>query len=137
MSIPVAALKSCGHEPRDPTEGDGVAVRTTPKVGWRGLHLALCFSFHPALPLCRILVARGQIHRYKAESLPGGSLEEPRGWGRDTAQPDLHLRADDSCHMSTEEGLVGVRRGFSREVTFELSFSGYVKKCTQDIKTFL
>ena len=78
-------------------------------------------------------MAQEQIHRYKADSLPG----EPRGWGRDTAQPDTQLRADDSRRGSTEEEFAGVRLGFSREVTFELSFSGNIKKCTQDIKTFL
>ena len=30
-----------------------------------------------------------------------------------------------------------VKLGFSREVTFELTFSGYIKKCAQGHKTFL
>lgn len=60
------------------------------------------------------------------------------GAGGGTQLNQTHSSApDDSRRGSTEEEFAGVRRGFSREVTFELSFSGYIKKCTQDIKTFL
>lgn len=77
----------------DPKEGDGVDSKDHTKGRLERAPPGSVLSFHPALSLCWILVTRGQIHRHKAESLPEGRPEEPRGWGRDTAQPDLQLRA--------------------------------------------
>jgi hypothetical protein len=46
---------------------------------------------------------------------------------------------DDSCVSCAEiiRKSWKVRRGFSWEVTFELTFSGYIKKGAQGLRTFL
>lgn len=83
---------------------------------------------HPWHILCAGPWWPGQVQGDKVD-LSGGN----QGLGRGTAEPDAQLQTVIHALRAQKRawgwGWGGIRQGFSREVTFKLKFSGYIKKC--------
>lgn len=73
----------------DPKEGDGVDGKDHSQGRLEGAPPGSVLSFNPTLSGAGYWWPEG---RY-IDTRQTACLEEPRGWGRDTAQPDTQLRA--------------------------------------------